>query len=281
MKNKKIGMILLSLAIVGAGAGFLFFSTNWIMADVQEKMGSAGDIVAVNEETKEDHTSSKVEEVKNPLQEDYYEGLASISTASFLYYGQEVYVKDDMLEKDAAMENGKRIMDFLFDEIDKKILTPNEIDKTAYTYSIQRQMVENSVQYGVFLLKEGQIQCTIGICLDNGIEVDAFARDGLIQLCGDEEHPIPKEYLTENWCDNRQKKEDIYDAYFEKSKDIIENVLGLPPMDASYRDVSKRSCFKADDEWSTVTFGYRLTDGTEIMIFYNRVNGMWDGFCIK
>lgn len=279
MKNKKVSMILLTLAIAGAGAGFLFCSSNWIMADVQEKMGSAGDIVAVDKVATENDTV--LEEENYPLQEDYYAGLASISTASFVYYGQEVYVKDDKVEKEVAIENATKIMDYVFNEIDTLLLTPYQIDKTKYTYSIQRQSDENRISYGVFLMEKGRIQCTIGVRLDDGIEMDAFARDGLIQLYGDEEHPIPKEYLSENWCNNRQKKEDIYDAYYEKSKEIIENVLGLASIDDSYRDVSKKSCFSVDDIWSTVTFGYHLTDGTEITVFYNRVNGMWDGFCIK
>lgn len=274
-------MILLTLVIVGTGAGFLFMSTNWIMADVQEKMGSAGDIVAVNVVSTENDTASDDVEASNPLQENYYEGLASISTASFVYYGQEVYVKDDMAEKEVAIETGKYIMDYVFNEIDELLLTPYEIDKTKYTYSIQRQPDENRIRYGVFLMKEGRTQCTIGVYLDDGIEMDAFARDGFINLYGGREQPIPKEYLPENWCNNLQKKEDIYDAYYEKSKEIIENVLGLAPIDDSYRDVSKKSCFSVGDIWSTVTFGYRLTDGTEITVFYNRVNGMWNGFCIK
>lgn len=286
MKNKKANMMILTLAIVGLGAGLLFLSTNWVMADVQERLESTEDIVAMKEEATEEAEVSEMEAKRDALKDaltlrqEQYEGLKSLATAEFVYYGQAVYVKDDMVEKEAAIENGRKIMDFVFDYVDRTILTPYNIDKTAYTYSIQRQNEGNSVRYGVFFLKGDRIECHIGVCLDNGVELDAFARDGLIDLYGAEENPIPKEYLTENWCDNRQKKEDIYDAYYESSKEVIENVLGLAPIDDSFRDVSKESCFTAGDHWSIVTFGYHLEDGTQIKVFYNRVNQMWDGFYI-
>lgn len=206
----------------------------------------------------------------------------SIATAEFVYYGQDVSIKDDMLEKETAIETGHKIMDFIFDYVDKNILKPYGIDKTAYTYVIQRQCFENkSLCYGVFLKKDGEIKCTIGVCLDNGIQMDAFARDGLIDLYGSSKKPIPEEYLVENWCKDTQKKEEIYDAYYESSKEIIEKVLGMASIDDSFRDVSKDSCFHAGDDWSTVAFGYRLEDGTYIKVFYNRINQMWDGFCIQ
>lgn len=161
------------------------------------------------------------------------------------------------------------------------IISAYQIDKTEYTYSIQREHEEDSVQYGVFLLKDGRIQCTMGICMDNGIRLDGFARDGLIDLYGAKENPIPEEYLEENWCNNLQKKEDIYDAYYESSMDIIENVLGFAPIDDSLRDVSQKKNFWVSDVWSTVTFRYYLQDDTEITLSYNRVNQMWEGFCIQ
>ena len=206
----------------------------------------------------------------------------SIATAEFVYYGQDVLIKDDLVEKETAIENAQKIMDFIFDDVDKTILTPYGIDKTAYTYDIQRQDDEDkSLCYGVFLKKDGNIECTIGICIEDEITMDAFARDGLIDLYGDVENPIPEEYLVENWCSDTQKKEEIYDAYYESSKEIIENVLGLAPIDDTFCDVSKDSCFHAGNDWSTVRFGYRLTDGTEISVFYNRINQMWDGFSIQ
>ena len=204
-----------------------------------------------------------------------------MATAAFVYYGQDVYVNDDLSEKDVATQNGEKIMDFLFNEVDKKIFTPYQIDKTEYTYSIQRQHDETSVKYGVFLLKDAHIQCTISICMDNGIEMNAFARDGLIDLYGGKENPIPEEYLEENWCNTLQKKDDIYDAYYESSKDIIENVLGFAPIDDTLRDVSQKKNFWISDVWSMVTFRYYLQDGTEITLSYNRVNQMWDGYCIQ
>lgn len=270
MKNKKLSMVILTLVIVGIGAGMLLWSTNWIMADVQEGVESSEDIVTTEEEQGEE---VNVETVILDF---------SIATAEFVYYGQDVSIKDDMVEKETAIQNAQIIMDFIFDYVDKTILTPYGIDKTAYTYDIQRQNDENKgLCYGVFLKKEGSIECTIGVCLDNGIKMDAFARDGLIDLYGGFENPIPEEYLVENWCNDTATKEAIYDAYYESSKEMIEDVLGLAPIDDSFRDVSKDSCFYAGNDWSTVRFGYRLTDGTEISIFYNRVNQMWDGFSIK
>ena len=281
MKNKKTSIMILTLVIVGIGAGILFFSTNWVMADVQKRLGSSGDVVKMNEMEIGDAEISNTEEVAGPVQEDDYEGLQSIASAEFLYYGQKVYVVDDMVEKEVAMENGKKIMDFVFDYIDETILTPYNIDKTSYTYAIERQNEENSTQYGVFLLNKGRIQCTMGVCLNEDPKLESFARDGLVDLYGNFEKPIPKEYLIENWCDNRQKKEDIYDAYYASSKEIIENVLGLAPIDDTFRDVTKESCFSAGNDWSNVTFGYRLKDGTQIRIFYNRINQMWNGFYIQ
>lgn len=284
MKNKKLSVLFLTLVIVGMGAGMLLWSTNWIMVDAQEDVESTEEIVATEEErTEMDEKLNDIaalEDALRELQEQYTE--LSIATAEFVYYGQSVSIKDDMVEKETAIEIGQKIMDFIFDYVDKTILTPYGIDKTAYIYDIQRQDVENKSQcYGVFLKKEGNIVCTIGVCLDNGIEMDAFARDGLIDLYGGFENPIPEEYLVENWCNDIQKKEEIYDAYYESSKEIIENVLGFAPIDDAFCDVSKDSCFHASNDWSTVRFGYRLTDGTEITVFYNRINQMWDGFCIQ
>lgn len=302
MKNKKLAIIILTVAIAGMGAGLLLLSTNLIMANAQKSFESSGDIVDVQEGVESTEklaeeasgielptgglSEEEIEMLQNTLlvaleeREEGYE--VSIATAEFVYYGQNVSIKDDMVEKETAIEAGHTIMDFIFDYVDKTILTPYGIDKTAYTYDIQRQDVENKGQcYGVFLKKGGNIECTIGVCLDNGIEMDAFARDGLIDLYGSLENPIPEEYLVENWCNDTQKKEEIYDAYYESSKEIIENVLGLASIDTSFRDVSKDSCFRASDEWSTVAFGYRLKDGTEITVFYNRINQMWDGFCIQ
>lgn len=286
MKNKKLTIIILTLVIAGIGAGLLFLSTNLIMANAQKSFESFGDIVDMQDALESTENLAAEEEMVGALNDmvALEEALreASIATAEFVYYGQNVSIKDDMLEKETAIETAEKIMDYIFDYVDKTILTPYGIDKTAYTYDIQRQNFENKDQtYGVFLKKGDNIECTIGVCLDNGIEMESFARDGLIDLYGGFKNPIPKEYLVENWCNDTQKKEEIYDAYFENSKEIIENVLGLASIDTSFRDVSKDNCFRAGDDWSSVAFGYRLEDGMEITVFFNRVNRMWDGFYIQ
>lgn len=293
--KKMLSSVCLTLMIVGVGAALFLWSTSWIMEEVQDGVESSEEIVSTENTVNEEEITLVVEipeggdeeEERQKLQEALaemkrqYEEL-SIATAEFVYYGQSVSIRDDMVEKETAMEKGQKIMDFVFDYVDKTVLTPYGIDKTAYTYDIQRQDIENKGQYyGVYLKKGGNIECTIGVCLDNGIEMDAFARDGLIDLYGGSQNPIPEEYLVENWCNDSQKKEEIYDTYYESSKEIIENVLGLKPIDDSFRDVSKDNCFYADDQWSRVVFGYRLEDRTEIRIFYNRVNQMWDGFYIE
>ena len=255
MKKKTLSVLFLTLVIAGMGAGMLLWSTNWIMAEAQEDVASTEEIVATEEERTEMVKSlnditvledalreatgevaielpagiteeQEIEMLQKALlaaleeREEHYEEL-SIATAEFVYYGQSVSIKDDMLEKETAIETGQEIMDFIFDYVDKTILTPYGIDKTAYIYDIQCQDVEGKGQcYGVFLKKEDNIECTIGVCIDNGIEMDAFARDGQIDLYGGFENPIPEEYLVENWCNDTQKKEEIYDAYYESSKEI-------------------------------------------------------------
>lgn len=198
----------------------------------------------------------------------------------FVYCGQNVYVQDGIVEKDIAKENGMQIMEYIFDYLDQTIFQPYGIDKTAYTYKIQRQYKEDGTHYGVFLTQNDRIRCTIGIDLNEEPELTSFARDGLVDLYGGEKE-IPEEYLVRNWCDTEAKKEAIYKEYYGFSKDIIENVLGLSSIKDEIIDVNNQKYFSADDDWSTVTFGYELEDGTYIRVFYNRINQMWDGFVIK
>ena len=68
--------------------------------------------------------------------------------------------------------------------------------------------------------------------------------------------------------------------YFDKSKEIIEDVLGLASIKNEVRNIESISYFHADTVWSTVTFGYVLDNGLYVKVFYNRVNQMWDGYCI-
>lgn len=305
-------MVIATLAIVGVGSLLLSLSTNWIMADTQEELSSQKEIVsneekelteipiaAVENQNEEKRiTEIPIEAAENQNEEVYNQRLqeleiveeqleerqreleVELAATYFVYCGQSVIVKDSLVDKDIAEENGKKIMDFIFDYVDKTILVPYEIDKTAYTYKILRQyQVEDRIHYAVFLLQEDQILCTIGIDLEDETKLVTFARDGLVELYGGSKD-IPKEYLIKNWCNTDEKKEEIYNEYYDSSKEIIEEVLGLSPIDEEIK-VSGTRYFKADDEWSIVEFGYVLEDGTYVKVFYNRVNQMWDGFVIE
>ena len=46
------------------------------------------------------------------------------------------------------------------------------------------------------------------------------------------------------------------------------------------KDVNSITYFDADNDCSTVTFGYVLENGLYVKVFYNRINQMWDGFAI-
>ncbi len=215
MKNKKLSILFLTLAIAGMGAGLLLWSTNWLMANAQKSFASSGDIVDTEDEAEElaellnkgdlDKESERLQEALEEL-EGRYEMLwkalteeeeRSIATAEFVYYGQSVSIKDDMVEKETAIAIGQEIMDFIFDYVDKTILIPKGIDKTAYTYKIQRRDEEGSIPYyDVFLEKEEGIKCDIVACaiiihIDNGIKMDLCSTSRIWS------EPIP-EYLIEN-----------------------------------------------------------------------------------
>ncbi len=110
-------------------------------------------------------------------------------------------------------------------------------------------------------------------------KITSFARDGFIDLYGNE-NVIPEEFLVKNWCLTTEQRIAIYDEYFEESKYIVEEVLGLPAITDDYKDVNYSTYFDATDEWSNVSFGYVLADGTYVKVFYNRVNQKWNGFLI-
>ena len=212
----------------------------------------------------------------------YEEGIGwQVVSTYFMKQGQIVCVKDNLVEVETAQENGKLIMEFIFDYVDKLLLTPYGIDKTAYSYDIQRQyQVEDEVQYSVFLKDEDKIVCFIGVCLNDEPELVSFARSELVDLYGGVDNDIPEEYLVENWCKTKEQKEAIYQEYLDASKEIAAQ-LGMPPIKDEIKDVTDKRYFSADNEWSSVCFGYELEDGTYIKIFYNRVNQMWDGFVLE
>lgn len=291
MKKQKIGIVVITLAIVGLGGLLFSFSTNKIMADMQGNLSEERELVSNEQQELEESLSEYQEKLENLaeqlqlklqlIEEMSVEIQGRIATTSFVYYGQNVHVKDGLLEEDIAKENGIKIMDFIFDYVDQKIFTLYEIDKTAYTYEIQRQYQEkDGIHYGVFMKQQDRIICTIGIDLNDEPVLTSFARDGLVDLCGGEKE-IPESYLVKKWCNTEAKKEAIYNEYYDSSKDVIENVLGLSPIKEEKIDVNNKKYFSADDDWSAVVFGYELEDGTYIRVFYNRVNQMWDGFVLE
>ena len=309
MKRKGIGIVLATLAIVALGSGSLMLSVTQIKGTVQESMGEnvtlgtevAGTIVETEAfVVQDDSYSTKLDTaIKNSwellsevkakeleLRQEYNDVVNNRITTEFIYQGQQVEVKDALLEREEAVVNATRVMDYVYSYVDETLLAPYGIEKDAYTYSIQRQYrFADKVYYAVYLQEEDKegnsaIMCSIGIFLDEEPSIRCFTRDGLIDLYGGEEYPIPEEYLVENWCNNSEKREAIYAEYLDASKEIIAEVLGMPSILEEVKDVDNISYFAASDSWSMVTFGYVLEDGTYIKMIYNRINQMWDGFVI-
>lgn len=207
--------------------------------------------------------------------------LYDFNIGKFMYQGKQVAIEDALLEKEVTLENGKKVMDFVYDYVDKTIFEPYEIDKTQYNYSIRRQYhMAEGINYAVFLhgKTDSEILATIGILLEEEPMLQSFARDGLIELAyGPEE--IPNTYWVNNWCETTEQREKIYAQYLEESKKII-TMLGLPSITEEIKNLDSVSYFDADNGYSTVTFGYVLEDGRYVKLFYNRINGKWDGFSI-
>ena len=300
MKRKNLSLALATLAIVAIGSGSLMLSVTQIKGTVQDSMGEdvllgsevAASVVETEEVVvKDDSYSTRLDAAIKSS----WELLSEIKakeleehriTTEFIYQNQVVEVKDALLEKEEAIANATKVMDYVYSYVDETLLTPYNIDKTEYTYSIQRQYrFADKVYYAVYLEEEDEegntaIKCSIGIFLEEEPSLRCFTRDGLIDLYGGVENPIPEEYLAENWCNNSEARAAIYAEYLESSKEIIENVLKLPAILEDVKNVDNISYFRVDDSWSMVTFGYVLEDGTYIKMIYNRVNQMWDGFVI-
>ena len=312
MKRKNMGLMIGTLAIVGVGSIALMLSVTQIKGSVQDYLSDEGQVgMTAGTEIVE---TEKVVENSSPInsKEDesihYYEMLSleemlrkdqeeylNLTTEEFLqkkeeldqkraerefiYQGQEASISDSLLEKDEALENGARIMDFIFSYVDEVLLQPMGIDKTKYEYSIQRQRHKiDGVNYGVFIKEEGNLVCSVGVRMDEELVMTSFERSALVELCGGERE-IPEEYLVNNWCETAEKREAIYTEYLEQSKEVVA-MLGLPAIAEDSKYVDCITYFDADDGWSNVTFGDVLEDGRFIKIFYNRVNQMWEGFLI-
>ena len=296
-------MIVTTLAVVAAGS--IIFVISSANAKEQVKTNLSGEVefctdygsVDISDEA-ETTIKEEVQEQKkeDPKIEFLYNSDSHITLADREdivgyvknYKKQLVMIEDFLVNKETAESNLIKIMDYIFDTVDKDILKPAGIDladydneQKSYFFHIQRQFqYPDESNYGVFLISEGRILWSLGISLEEEPKVLTFAMDGLIDLYGAKDNPIPKEYLTENWCKTSEQKEAIYNDYFETSRELIEETLELAAIRTDVKDLECASYFDADNDWSTVCFGYVLEDGLYVKVFYNRVNQKWDGFVI-
>ena len=296
MKKRYIGTIVTTLAVVAAGSIILAMSAPKAKERVQTDL--SGNVEIGTDYESVDITIEKYEEtIEDPnIILFYNEDLSNYSlltesklpVLAKMYKGHLVMIKDSLVNKETAENNAIKIMDFIYDTVDKNLLAQNGIDlteyethKESYVYGIQRQyQYEDKIYYGVYMLEKAKIIWSVNICLEEEPKVTMFAMDGLVDLAGGIGSPIPKEYLVENWCKTTEQKEAIYNDYFETSKKIIEETLGLAAIRTDVKDMEYSSYFAADNDWSTVCFGYVLEDGLYVKVFYNRVNQKWDGFAI-
>ena len=303
MKKRNVGIIITTLAVVAAGSvilavssanakeqvktnlsGEVEFSTNYENVNVIDEVESAPK-KEVEEQKRED---PKIELFNNPDRHITLNDRDELVYVGKIYKKQLVMLEDFFINKPIAESNLLKIMDYIFDTVDEDILKHTEIDLAEYDHErnrcffhIQRQyQYPDEANYGVFFKKEGKIIWSLGISLEEEPKVVSLAMDGLIGLYGARNNPIPEEYLVENWCQTKEQKEAIYNQYFDTSKEIIEGILGLASIRTDVKDLDCVSYFDADDDWSTVCFGYVLEDGLYVKVFYNRVNQKWDGFAI-
>lgn len=289
MRNREIGILLSSLIIIMLGSVGLIFSITQIKATVH---GDAGSNVTLGTEVamqivdvKDDSYSTKEDENIVFYNHRLYPGyplnnnLETASRVNLIYQGVEVVITDAILEKEAAQRNSILIMDYIFDYVDQVFLKPYGIDKTAYSYEMQRQYRNGeNVYYAVFLIGDNIIQCTLGIELQDSPKLYSFSRDGLVDLC--KPSKTPEEFRVENWCRSTSERENVYADYLQESQDFIVDILGMPSILTGVKDVDCISYFEVEKSYSNVILGYVLEDGTYIKLFYNRVNHMWNGFSI-
>lgn len=290
MKKKNIGVIATTILVVACGSMSLMLSMSQTFGAVQKDLSGVVEIATnVGEpmvNTEENGNVSvgldlpKDERIKLFSEMETGVVVDDVKMLSLVYKGQNVTIKDGLLTKEEAADVATHIMDYVYGYVDETILTPYEIDKTKYDYKIQRQYRnQDAPDYSVCLMENNSIMCTIGITIKDEPILTAFARDGFIDLSG-YENEIPDEYLVENWCMTTEQRAAIYDEYLDESKHIVEEVLGLAEITEDYKNVDSSTYFEANDDWSNVNFGYVLSDGTYVNVFYNRVNQMWNGFLI-
>ena len=290
MKNKTIGMMLASLVIVMLGSVGLMLSITQIKATVQGDVGEGvtiGTEVASNIVNTEDFSYSTKQDEKIVFYDhridegDVQNQLAgaAMTKVEFVYQGQEVTITDALLGKNDVLKNATVIMDYLFNYVDEILLTPYEIEKTNFSYDIQRQYrFGEDVYYAVFFKCNDMIQCSLGISLEERPVLRSFTRDAFVDLRN--RSNTPEKFLVENWCRSTTEREEVYAEYIDLSQKIIVDVLGMPEILLDVKNIDCASYFCVEDIWSMVTFGYVLEDGTYIKMIYNRVNQMWDGFVV-
>lgn len=199
------------------------------------------------------------------------------NTVSYIYKGQNVVVYDALADKEEAKENSQRVMDFIFDYVDKKLFVPYEIDKTEYTYRFTRQVemdIMDCANYTINLEKNEEVVYTIEVCLDEELILESFSMDGC------ENAKVPEEFDISSWCSTTAEKETVYDKYLEQSRTIVKDVLGLSSIVEAERNLESILYFEVQEEENRVIFGYVLEDGSYIRIFYNMIDESWEGFVL-
>jgi LysM repeat protein len=288
---KKFTLLTTSVLLVGISSIALIISMSQLKGSIQDDisdntvMEAMENITTENETKKEGGQEYKLDLPKDKSVVLYKEENVDIkgeyvAKAYTVYQGQEVEIKDALVSKDEALENANIIMDYIYGYVDETIFSKYKIDKTNYTYKIQRQYHKNDgAYYGIFMVENDRIMASVGVTLNGKPQLKSFARDGLIDLCG-LELEIPEEYLVKNYCMTSEQRNAIYEEYFPISKEIVENLLGMPAIIEEVKNIDSETYFKADDDWSTVCFGYVLENGLYVKVFYNRVNKEWDGFVV-
>ncbi|MBE5887426.1 MAG: hypothetical protein E7283_01165 [Lachnospiraceae bacterium] len=291
MKNKGVEVFILTLTIVTIGSVLLLMFIVQINAMVQKNLGEgviistdvASNIINIEDSTTIEKNDERIVLFKTltmteskPINSTDY-----IATKiDFLYQGQKVSISDALLTKAESLYNATLIMDYVFNYVDDRILKLYEIDKTNFSYVIQRgYQLGDIIYYSVLLMEDQIIKCSIGIYLEDEPVLKSFSRDGYVNLYN--QSNIPEEFGIENWCKSREEREKVYKEYFQNSKEIIEEILLMPKVLENVYNVDCVSYFSVSSNWSFVTLGYILEDGTYIKMIYNRVNQMWDGFVIE
>lgn len=288
MKNKEVGTYILSVLVVLVGSVLLLLFIVQIKEMIHKNLGYGvifSTEVASNVIDIEDIQSIKSHDEKivlfkylNKTETKPMDSIEYItSKIDFIYRGQKVSITDALLTKDESLNYATLIMDFVINHVAEKIFRLYEIKISNFSYDIQRQYyLGDIIYYSVFLKENDVVKCSLGICFEDRPVLKSFTRDGYVNLCN--QSNTPEEFLIENWCRTSQEREKVYKEYFYKSKKIIEETLLLPKVLENVNDVNCVSYFNVSENWSYITLGYVLEDGTYIKMIYNRVNQLWNGY---